>query len=138
MYEVRKKNSTSCFNDARKRIVLRSQIQAVPSVAPVTATPGPELLLPLKSTNATASILSPSVCPPRVAIISPLLRLTTRTPPAAPPTTASVEDGLTPREVMPSRSKRASSGLILKIGVEDLGSQRIRKPSWSAEIILLP
>lgn len=112
-------------------------MHALPSVAPVTATPGP-VLDPAISTNWTASILSPSVCPPSGPTTSPLLRLTTRTPPAAPPTTASVDDGLTPSEVMPSRLKRASSGESLKIGVGDRGSQNISNPSAQAVIMRLP
>lgn len=62
----------------------------------------------------------------------------TRTPPAAPPTTASVDEGLMPRDVIPSRLKRASSGVSLNMGVGDLGSQNMRTPSAHADIILLP
>jgi hypothetical protein len=62
----------------------------------------------------------------------------TRTPPAAPPTTASVDEGLMPRDVIPSRLKRASSGVSLNMGVGDLGSQNMRMPSAHADIILLP
>lgn len=112
-------------------------MHALPSVAPVTATPGPAFD-PAISTNWTASMLSPSVCPPSGPTISPLLRLTTRTPPAAPPTTASVDEGFTPSEVMPSRLKRASSGESLKIGVGDRGSQSISNPSAQAVMMRLP
>lgn len=129
---------TSCFRAARNFIVVRSQMQALPSVAPVTATPGPVLLAPVRSTNATASMLSPSVCPPKVETTSPLLRLTTRTPPSAPPTTASVDEGLIPIDVMPSRLKRASSGESLNKGVGDRGSQNNRMPSEHALNILFP
>lgn len=118
--------------------MLRSQMQALPSVAPVTAIPGPELPVPVRSMKVMASMLSPSVCPPRVEAISPLLRLMTRTPPPAPPTTARVEDGFTAIDVMPSRLNRASSGPNLKTGAEDRGSQNIRYPSWSAVMILFP
>lgn len=62
----------------------------------------------------------------------------TRTPPAAPPTTASVDEWLIPRDVIPSRLKRASSGVNLNMGVGDLGSQNMRMPSAHADIILLP
>jgi hypothetical protein len=112
-------------------------MQALPSVAPVTATPAPALL-PVKSTNWMASILSPSVCPPSAATTSPLLRLTTRTPPAAPPTTASVDEGLTPNDVIPSRSNLASFGVNLKTGLDERGSQKINTPSAQAVTILLP
>lgn len=62
----------------------------------------------------------------------------TRTPPAAPPITASVEEGLTAREVIPSRLNRPSSEVSLKIGVEERGSQNIRVLLPSAEMICLP
>ena len=117
--------------------MVRSQMHAFPSVAPVTTTPGP-VFDPLISTNTTDSILSPSVCPPRVETISPLVRPITRTPPAAPPTTANVEEGFTAMEVIPSNSNRASSGVNLKTGVDERGSQKIRCPLAQAEIILLP
>lgn len=116
--------------------MLRSQIHAFPSVAPVTTTPA--LTLPPILTNSTASILSPSVWPPRAPTTSPLLRLTTRTPPEAPPITASVEEGLTLRDVMPSKLNRPSPLVSLKIGVGDRGSQNIRVPWASAVMILLP
>lgn len=112
-------------------------MHALPSVAPLTTTPGP-VLEPAMSTNRTASILSPSVCPPRGPTISPLPRLMTRTPPAAPPTTASVDEGLMLNEVTPSKLKRASSEDSLKIGEGDRGSQNIRTPSEQALIIRLP
>jgi len=117
--------------------VLRSQIHAFPSVAPVTTTPGP-MPDPVISTNTIDSMLSPSVWPPRVETISPLVRPITRTPPAAPPTTASVEEGFTAMDVIPSKSNRASSGPNLKMGVDERGSQKIRCPSAQAEMILLP
>lgn len=112
-------------------------MQAFPSVAPVTATIGP-FPVPLKSINTTASMLSPSVCPPRVVTTSPLLKLTTRTPPDAPPTTARVDEGLIANEVIPSRLNLASSAVNLKIGVGDRGSQKRRVPSAQAEMIRLP
>ena len=128
---------TPCSNVARSRMVLRSQIHAFPSVAPVTTTPG-LVFDPVISTNTIDSMLSPSVCPPRVETISPLVRPITRRPPAAPPTTASVEEGFTAMDVMPSKSNRASSGPNLKMGVDERGSQKIRCPSAQAETILLP
>ena len=118
-------------------MVVRSQIHAFPSVAPVTTTPGPEFD-PVISTNTIDSMLSPSVWPPRVDTISPLVRPITRTPPAAPPTMASVEEGFTAMEVIPSKSNRASSGVNLKTGVDERGSQKIRCPLAQAEMILLP
>ena len=129
-----------CSTVALNLIVLRSHIQTFPSVAPVTTIPGPSLLplRPVKSTKTTASMLSSSLWPPSVETISPLDREITRTPPAAPPTTASVEEGLTAREVIPSSLNRPSSGVSLKTGIKERGSQNIRMLSASAEMIRLP
>ena len=41
-------------------------------------------------------------------------------------------------EVIPSKSNRASSGVNLKTGVDERGSQKIRCPLAQAEIILFP
>jgi hypothetical protein len=127
---------TSCCSVARSLIVLRSHIHALPSVPPVTATPGPALE-PM-SMKVTASILSPSVWPPSAPTTSPLFKLTTRTPPSAPPTIASVEEGFTPNEVMLSKSNRASLAVSLKTGVGERGSQYIKVPSAHAVTIRLP
>lgn len=62
----------------------------------------------------------------------------TRIPPAAPPTMASVEEGLTPREVIPSRLNRASEEVSLKMGVSERGSQNMRVFSASAEMMCFP
>ena len=70
--------------------------------------------------------------------MSPLFRLTTRTPPEAPPTTATVDAGFIANEVMPPRLKRSSSGISFHTGVVERGSQKIRVPSASAVIILFP
>lgn len=51
---------TSCWSVARNRIVLRSHTHALPSVPPVTATPGPASEPPM-SIKVTASTLSPWV-----------------------------------------------------------------------------
>lgn len=118
------KRLTLCSSVVRNRFVLRSQMHTLPSVAPVTTVFALEpSTAPTMLTKATASTLSPSVWPPRAEMTSPLLRLTTRTPPSAPPTTAIVEAGLTASEVIPPNSNRASSPVNLKIGVGERGSQ---------------
>lgn len=55
-----------------------------------------------------------------------------------PPATARVEAGLTANDVIPPISKRASSGVNLKIGVDDRGSQKMSVPSASAVTIRFP
>ena len=125
--------TSSCASVARLRIVLRSQMCACPSV-PALTTAAP----PGSSTKPIASTLSSSVCPASAPMTSPLLRLTMRMPPDSPPTTANVDEGLTPKEVIPPKSKRVLLGPSLKTGVGDLGSQNMRNPSAHAVIIRLP
>ena len=122
---------TLCSSVVRSRFVLRSHMHTLPSVAPVTTVPAPAdpagalepSTAPTILTKTIASTLCSSVWPPRAEMTSPLLRLTTRTPPFAPPTTTTVEAGLTESEVMPPKSNRASCPVSLKSGVGDLGSQ---------------
>jgi hypothetical protein len=122
---------TLCSSVVRNRLVLRSQIHTLPSVAPVTTVfvlvDPTGALAPSTAatmlTKAMASTLSPSVWPPSAEMTSPLLRLMTRTPPSAPPTTASVEAGLMASDVMPPKLNRASSPVSLKTGVGERGSQ---------------
>ncbi len=83
-------------------------------------------------------MLSPSLCPPRAATTSPFVRLTTRTPPAAPPTTASVEDRLIDRDVTPSRLNLASSAVNFTVGVGERGSHIINVLLAQADTIFLP
>jgi hypothetical protein len=128
--------------------VLRSQIHTLPSVAPVTTVfvlvdePTGAALVPSTAatmlTKAMASTLSPSAWPPSAEMTSPLLRLMTRTPPSAPPTTAILEAGLTASDVMPPKSNRASSPVSLKSGVGERGSQYIKVLSAHAVTIRLP
>jgi hypothetical protein len=102
-------------------------------VPPVTTTiPDP---IP---TNCTASTLSPSLCPPKTPTTSPLLRLTTRTPPAAPPTTATVEAGLIAKDVIPPRSNRAVFDVSRKSGFGESVSQYISLLSPHAVRTCLP
>ena len=130
----------------RNRFVLRSHIHTLPSVAPVTTVPAPAdptgalepSTAPTRLTKTIASTLFSSVWPPRAEITSPLLKLTTRTPPFAPPTTATVEAGLTASEVMPPKSNRASCAVSLKTGVGDRGSQKMRVLLPHAVMIRLP
>jgi hypothetical protein len=106
-------------------------MHTLPSVAPVTTVPAPvdamgalePLTAPTMLTKTMASTLWPSVWPPKAEMTSPLLRLTTRTPPSLPPTTAIVEAGLTASAVIPPRSNRGSCAVSLKSGVDDRGSQ---------------
>jgi len=107
-------------------------MHTLPSVAQVTTVfvlvdPRGAALVPSRAatmlTKAMASTLSPSAWPPRAEMTSPLLRLMTRTPPSAPPTTAIVEAGLTASDVMPPKSNRASFAVSLKSGVGERGSQ---------------
>lgn len=122
---------TLCSSVVRNRLVLRSQIHTLPSVAPVTTVfvlvnPTGALAPSTAATmltKAMASTLSPSAWPPRAEMTSPLFRLITRTPPSAPPTTAIVEAGLMASDVMPPKSNRASFPVSLKSGVGERGSQ---------------
>lgn len=125
--------TSSCSRVARLRIVPRSHICARPSVPALTTAAPPGI-----STNPIASTLSFSVCPASAPTTSPLLRLTTRMPPDSPPTTANVDEGLTPKEVIPPRFNRVLLGPSLKSGVVDLGSQNMRNPSAPAVAIRLP
>jgi len=127
---------TSWLSSALTLVVATSHTNPFPSVPPLTSTtPFPPPAPANRSTRTSASTLSPSACPCNVATTSPFGKLTSFTPPFAPPTAAIWPLGATAKDVIPCVAGSSSGELggqkmdALKTGVEEEISHKMREES---------